>query len=106
MTLPTLSGTVNVKVPAGSSSDRKIRLKGKGFPDDKRGPGDLYAEIKIVVPKRLSAEEKVLFEKLAETSPFRPRAQHRYQSKKRSRVRDWLKLDALRHVLNLAGCRA
>jgi curved DNA-binding protein len=106
VTLPTLSGTVSVKVPAGSSSDRKIRLKGKGFPDDKRGPGNLYAEIKIVVPKRLSAEEKALFEKLAETSPFTPRAQHRYQSRKRSRVRNWLKLDALRHLLNLAGCRA
>ncbi len=68
----TLDGTVRVKVPEGSSSGRKIRLRGKGFPGPE-GVGDLYAEIRIVVPERLSERERELFEKLAEASEFSPR---------------------------------
>jgi curved DNA-binding protein len=73
VTLPTLAGTVQLKVPAGSSSGRKIRLKGKGFPKAQGGMGDLYAEISIVVPNRLSDEERQLFEQLAQVSHFAPR---------------------------------
>jgi curved DNA-binding protein len=73
ITLATLDGAVNVKIPAGSSSGRKIRLKGKGFPDPRSSPGDLYAEISIRVPQTLSAEEKELFEQLAKVSRFAPR---------------------------------
>jgi len=73
VTLPTLDRAVHVKIPAGSSSGRKIRLKGKGFPDAKSGAGDLYAEISIRVPEVLSVEEQKLFEQLAEVSKFAPR---------------------------------
>ena len=73
VTLPTLGGAVHVKIPPGSSSGRKIRLKGKGFPDSKGGDGDLYAEIRIVVPERLSAQERKLFEELARVSSFQAR---------------------------------
>ncbi|MGE3539384.1 MAG: DnaJ C-terminal domain-containing protein [Candidatus Tectimicrobiota bacterium] len=73
VTLPTLDGAVNVKVPAGSSSGRKIRLRGKGFPGLQGGTGDLYAEISVRVPETLSAEEKKLFEQLADVSQFTPR---------------------------------
>ena len=61
VTLPTLGRAVHVKIPAGSSSGRKIRLKGKGFPDAKSGAGDLYAEISIRVPEDLSVEEQEAF---------------------------------------------
>jgi curved DNA-binding protein len=71
--LPTLGGAVQVKVPPGSSSGRKIRLRGKGFPDAKGGHGDLYADIRIVVPERLSAQERKLFEELARVSSFQAR---------------------------------
>ena len=71
--LPTLGGAVHVKVPPGSSSGRKIRLRGKGFPDTKGGHGDLYADIRIVVPERLSAQERKLFEELARVSSFQAR---------------------------------
>jgi len=71
--LATLEGAVHVKIPPGSSSGRKIRLKGKGFPRTRSGPGDLYAEISIRVPETLSAEEKRLFEQLAKVSRFAPR---------------------------------
>ncbi|HET9272896.1 MAG TPA: J domain-containing protein, partial [Methyloceanibacter sp.] len=70
--VPTLDGPVRVRVPAGSSSGRKIRLKGKGFPG-KDGPGDLFAELQVAVPHPLSDQERELFEKLKEASAFRPR---------------------------------
>ncbi len=73
VTLPTLDGAVHVKIPHGSSSGRKIRLKGKGFPDARSGAGDLYAEISIRVPAALSVEERELFEQLAKVSRFAPR---------------------------------
>jgi curved DNA-binding protein len=71
---------VQVKVPPGSSSGRKIRLKGKGFPDAKGGHGDLYADIKIVVPERLSAQERKLFEELARVSSFQARQRGKGQN--------------------------
>jgi curved DNA-binding protein len=67
--LPTLDGSAKVKVPAGSSCGRRLRLRGAGL-----GGGDLYAVVKIVVPKRLSKKERQLFEQLADTSKFDPRA--------------------------------
>lgn len=63
------SGTLRIKIPAGSQSGQKLRLKGKGL-----GGGDAYADIQIVVPKTLSDEEKALYEKLSTISSFRPRA--------------------------------
>jgi curved DNA-binding protein len=72
--VPTLDGTTKVKVPAGSSSGRRLRLRGQGLPGPRGGHGDLYAQIKIVVPKKLSSEERELFERLAEVSKFNPRA--------------------------------
>jgi len=69
----TLEGDVMVKIPPASSSGRKIRLKEKGFPAIKGPAGDLYAEIRILVPKQLTPDEKDLFEKLAEESKFQAR---------------------------------
>ncbi len=77
VTLQTPGGPVNLKVPAGSASGRKLRLRAKGLPTKagKSGaPGDLYATIEIVVPPTLTAEERELMEKLAEVSDFDPRS--------------------------------
>ena len=71
--LATLDGTVKVKIPAGSASGRKIRLRRKGFPSSDGSKGDLFAEIRIVLPKSLSERERELFQRLAEESSFRPR---------------------------------
>lgn len=71
--VPTLDGPLTVKVPAGSSSGRRIRLKGKGFPRRKGEAGDLFAELRVVVPESLSDEERELYEKLAAVSSFDPR---------------------------------
>ena len=69
----TLDGPVTVRIPAGTSSGRKIRLRGRGFPRGKDTSGDLFAEIQIVVPTRLTDDERRLFEQLAEVSDFRAR---------------------------------
>ena len=71
--VPTLDGPQRVRIPAGSSSGRKIRLRGKGFPAAGGEPGDLLAEIQVVVPESLTEREKELFEELKEASAFRPR---------------------------------
>lgn len=65
ITVPTLEGPKNVKVPPGTSSGTKLRLKGLGLPKFKGGgKGDLYVVIKVKVPKELSREQRELVEKL------------------------------------------
>jgi curved DNA-binding protein len=71
--VPTLDGSAKVKVPAGSSSGRRLRLKGEGMPGPGGRKGDLYASVRIVVPKKLEKRERELFEELAAVSPFEPR---------------------------------
>jgi curved DNA-binding protein len=66
-------GEHKVTVPAGSSSGRRLRLKGQGLSNPRGTPGDLYAEVKIMVPKRLSGGERELFEQLGRVSDFDPR---------------------------------
>jgi curved DNA-binding protein len=73
--VPTLNGSVRVKIPAGSSSGRRLRLRGKGLPKRRGEPGDLFAVLRIVVPKSLSAKERDLFERLARESSFDPRGE-------------------------------
>jgi curved DNA-binding protein len=71
--VPTPGGETKVTVPAGSSSGRRLRLRGQGMPDPAGHPGDLFAEIKIMVPPRLSDHERELFSELATSSAFDPR---------------------------------
>jgi curved DNA-binding protein len=71
----TLDGAVRVRIPPGTSSGRRIRVKGKGFPAAQGEPGDLYAELRIVVPEALSSTERELFESLRDRSAFRARGE-------------------------------
>lgn len=66
-------GEAKVTVPAGTSSGRRLRLRGRGLPNPRGKPGDLYAVVMIMVPARLSRKERHLFEELATTSNFDPR---------------------------------
>jgi curved DNA-binding protein len=77
VTLRTLDGNVRVKVPPGSSSGRRIRLKNKGYPTAQGGRGDLYAELRVEVPPELTPEEQSLLERWAKVSAFNPRAEDR-----------------------------
>lgn len=69
----TPGGEAKVKVPPGSTTGRRLRLRGEGMPAARGKPGDLYAEIKIMVPSKPTAKERELFEQLAAVSTFDPR---------------------------------
>ncbi len=60
----TVSGAVNLKIPAGTQPGSLVRIKGKGAPKLSGGVGDHYVRVKLEVPKNLSAEEKKLYEQL------------------------------------------
>jgi curved DNA-binding protein len=64
----TPTGPVRVRIPARSSSGRKIRLRGRGLSQSGGNKGDLLAEIRIVVPEQLTDRERELYEQLAEAS--------------------------------------
>ncbi|MEW6133476.1 MAG: DnaJ C-terminal domain-containing protein [Pseudomonadota bacterium] len=67
LSVPTLDGTATARVPAGTQPDTVLRLKGKGLPEfGGRGRGDLYVQVKIRVPEKLSREERALYERLRE----------------------------------------
>lgn len=71
--IPTLEGSVRVKIPAGTTSGRVFRVRGHGVNPDRGRSGDLLAKVEIVVPTKLSKDEKKLLEQLAsyETADIR-----------------------------------
>lgn len=64
---------VSLYIPPGIQSGEKIKIPQKGYKDGKGGRGDLVAEVKTVVPRKLAENEKELFERLSEISKFNPR---------------------------------
>jgi DnaJ-class molecular chaperone len=70
--VPTLDGTVELAIPAGTSSGRTFRLKGRGFPA-RDGKGDLLATTRIVLPDRSDAELDELMRRWRERKPYDPR---------------------------------
>ena len=62
-----------VYIPQGIQSGEKIRIPGKGYKDGKGARGDLVAEVKIMVPKKLTNQERKIFEQLNQISAFNPR---------------------------------
>jgi curved DNA-binding protein len=71
--IDTPGGEAKLRVPPGTSSGRRLRLRGRGLPNPRGRPGDLYAEAKVMVPTRLSDEERRLFQELGRVSSFDPR---------------------------------
>jgi curved DNA-binding protein len=68
-----LNGRVTMKIPAGVQSGQQLRLTGQGMPRRSGGKGDLFARLKVTVPKNLSAEERQLIEQLGTLRPENPR---------------------------------
>ncbi|GAB3376666.1 DnaJ C-terminal domain-containing protein [Amycolatopsis echigonensis] len=66
-------GEAKLKIAPGTSSGRKLRLRGRGIPNTRGKPGDLYAAVKIVVPKELTDEQRKLYEELAAATDHNPR---------------------------------
>lgn len=69
----TPGGEAKVRVSPGTSTGKRLRLKGRGLPGPRGRAGDLFAEVRIIVPSSLSKDERRLFEELATTSTFDPR---------------------------------
>lgn len=70
--VPTLGGAVDLQIPAGSSSGKTLRLKGRGLPG--KPPGDQYVELKVVVPPASDEKIRELYETLERGHSVNPRA--------------------------------
>ena len=73
VSVDSIDDTVSLYVPPGIQSGEKVRIPQKGYKDGRGSRGDLIAEVKTVVPKKLTEDEKELFEKLKTISKFNPR---------------------------------
>ncbi|MDQ2816578.1 MAG: J domain-containing protein [Candidatus Eremiobacteraeota bacterium] len=71
-TVPTMTGKIDMQIPAGSQNGRVLRVPGKGMPKiGGTGHGDLYVKLGAEVPTKLGAKERELFEQLAELAKKR-----------------------------------
>ncbi len=70
--VPTPAGTVDLKIPANSTSGKKMRLKGRGIPG--KTPGDLYIILNIALPPADTEKAKELYRKMEQELAFNPRA--------------------------------
>jgi len=71
--VPTLGGTVELKLPAGTQGGKRMRLKGRGLPG--KTPGDQLVQVQIVTPPTASDEDRTYYEEMAERfAGFDPRA--------------------------------
>ena len=73
VTVPTLGGGVDMRIPPNSQSGQKLRLRGRGLPG--QTPGDQYIQLKIVVPPANTPEAKAVFEDMKQKLNFNPRAE-------------------------------
>jgi len=73
-----IDGKAALTIPQGAQTGQRLRLRGQGLNKRKGGRGDEYVRLKIVVPKKVSAEEQRLYEDLRKTSQFDPRNSNRH----------------------------
>jgi curved DNA-binding protein len=71
VSVPTLGGAVDLKIPAGSRSGQKLRLNGRGLPGTPAG--DQYVELQITLPPKTSEEARELYKELERVEAFDPR---------------------------------
>jgi molecular chaperone DnaJ len=80
--VPTLDGSVTVRVPPGTSSGKVLRVRGRGAPKPKGGMGDLLVEIQVQVPQKLSRREREALEAFAAVHTDNPRAHLEHHASK------------------------
>jgi DnaJ-class molecular chaperone len=76
--VPTPSGTVALHIPPGTSSGTKLRVKGHGVAAKNSPPGDLLAEVLVVLPPQLSDEERKTIREISERHLTNPRQNLRW----------------------------
>ncbi len=77
VTIPTMEDETKIYIPQGIQSGEKLKIPNKGYHTTQGGKGDLIAEIKIVVPRDMSEEERTIYEQLKEVSKFKPREEEK-----------------------------
>jgi curved DNA-binding protein len=73
LSVPTLDGKVNIKIPPGTQNGQKLRVRGRGLPQRSGPAGDLIVVSRIEVPDKITEDERKLWAQLADTSKFKPR---------------------------------
>jgi curved DNA-binding protein len=73
LSVPAPDGRVNIRIPPGTQTGQKLRVRGRGLPDRNGGHGDLMVVARIMVPVRVSDVEKKIWEQLSRESKFNPR---------------------------------
>ncbi|MCW8982625.1 MAG: J domain-containing protein, partial [Gammaproteobacteria bacterium] len=68
---PTQGGKIDLKIPAGSNSGNRLRLKGRGIPG--KQPGDIYVTLKVMTPPAESDKAKEFYKEMASQLAFNPR---------------------------------
>ncbi len=76
--VPTPHGTISLKVPPNTSSGKRLRIKGHGVRPANQPPGDLFAEIEIELPERLTEEERKQLAEISSRHPQNPRSELRW----------------------------
>lgn len=71
--IDTIDEKITIKVPQGTESGDSLIINGKGYKKDKGERGNLIAEVKIMIPKELTEQEKKLFTDLSNISDYKPR---------------------------------
>ncbi len=73
VSVPTLEGSVSLKIAPGAQPGQQLRVRGRGLPVEGGARGDLFAVISVATPEEISADERKLWEQLAAGSSFNPR---------------------------------
>jgi curved DNA-binding protein len=73
LSVPTLNGRVNIKIPPGTQNGQRLRVRSRGLPQRGGSQGDLLVAVKVEVPAKISDAERAAWEQLAKASRFNPR---------------------------------
>jgi len=65
ISVPTLQGEQELKIPEGAQTGSIFRLKGRGLPNPQGGKGDLYVNVRVLTPTKLTREQRRIFEELS-----------------------------------------
>ena len=73
--VPTLTGTIKLRIPPGTQNGHQLRVRGQGVPGGHGSErGDLHVVVSVQLPREVTAEERALWEQLSRVSSFKPRA--------------------------------
>ena len=76
--VPTPKGAISLKLPAGSSSGRRLRIKGHGVPTSDGKSGDMFAIVQIILPEKLSDDDLQLLRQVEQRHTMNPRSELRW----------------------------